>query len=139
ERYHKAYEALGWDLAYVNLFDRRADKVAADLKTLEHSMSEPDENALRREALRELEEYRAMVGLPTVDLAYAEVRAKVEELKARTGDIVNAVASESANLEERTWDTIVIAFAVGIVAALASAGFLAVRITRDLARLSAAA
>jgi signal transduction histidine kinase len=80
-----------------------------------------------------------MIGIPTVDLAYQEVSGVVERLNDRTTEIVDAFATESEDLEERTWDAVVIALAAGVLAALASAGFLAVRITRDLARLSAAA
>jgi two-component system, NtrC family, sensor histidine kinase GlrK len=139
ERYHKSYEALGWELAYVNLFDSRAEKVQADLDSLERTLIDQEEQNLRRQAVTELAEYRSMLGLPTVDIAYQEVRGVLERLSQRTSELVEAVATDSVDLEQRTWDTVVIALALGLVAALTSAGFLAVRITRDLGRLSTAA
>jgi two-component system, NtrC family, sensor histidine kinase GlrK len=139
ERYHKAYEALGWELAYVNLFDSRAEKVMADLDSLEQTLIDQEEKRLRVEAVVELAEYRSMLGLPTVDVAYEEVRGVLERLSSRTSELVEAVATDSVDLEQRTWDTVVIALALGLLAALTSAGFLAVRITRDLGRLSTAA
>lgn len=138
-RYHRAYEALGSDLTWVNLFDSRVEKVRSDLKALGVVLVDEEERALHQQAMEELEDYRAMIGLPTVELAYQEVRAVLDRLKARTSEVLSSITAESVHLEERTWETIVIALAVGVVAALASAGFLAVRITRDLARLSAAA
>jgi two-component system sensor histidine kinase GlrK len=139
ERYHKAYEALGGDLAYVTLFNSRAEKVQAELQALETSLVDEQERALHEQAMKELEEYRSMLGLPAVDLAFQEVRATLQRLKDRTTEILDAFAAESERLEERTWGTVVAMLAAGVLATLASAGFLAVRITRDLAHLSAAA
>ena len=139
ERYHKAYEALGGDLAYVNLFNSRADKLESDLQVLAGWLVDGEENALHGQALKELEEYRSMIGLPGVDAAYQEVRGVLLRLKDRTAEIVASFAAESERLEQRTWSAVVIILAAGVLAALASAGFLAVRITRDLAHLSAAA
>jgi len=139
ERYHKAYEALGGDLAYVNLFNSRADKLESDLQVLAGWLVDGEENALHGQAVKELEEYRSMIGLPGVDAAYQEVRGVLLRLKDRTAEIVASFAAESERLEQRTWSAVVIILAAGVLAALASAGFLAVRITRDLAHLSAAA
>jgi len=139
ERYHKAYEALGGDLAYVNLFNSRAEKLESDLQVLGGWLVDGEENELHGQALKELEEYRSMIGLPGVDAAYQEVRSVLLRLKDRTAEIVASFAAESERLEQRTWSALVIILAAGVLAALASAGFLAVRITRDLAHLSAAA
>ncbi len=139
ERYRKAYEAVGWDLAYLDLFDRRGERVRRDLEALGDLLVDPEERRLRDRALVELRQYRAMIGLPGAEAAYAEVRGVVDRLAARTDRLLAGFVDESNRVQAQTRRAVGLALGVGLAIALGAAAFFALTLARDLRRLATAA
>jgi len=144
------------DAQYAALWDERAQRATADLDTLRGFVTSRRETTYLSEALVAFGEYRRLVdeertllgsGERGSALRLAETRG--QELIARIESSLDALAQErhaavvraqasAARLEARTWTGVLVALAAAFGLALLSSAFIALRITRSVATLSAA-
>ena len=141
------------DPTYDALWDERADHTRNALEQLARYLSSDGEREHLEETQLAFAEYRAAVHSErallgrgylanATQLSETSARAAAERVDAglnRLGEATQAALehskAEAAELGARTWTTVVVALIVAVVAALASAAFIAVRITRSVRRL----
>src|SRR5438105_4502768 len=141
------------DPTYGALWDERADHTRNALEHLAGYLTSDGEREHLEETQLAFAEYRAAVQSErallgrgnqenATQLSETSARAAAERVDAglnRLGEATQAALehskAEATELGARTWTTVVVALIVAVVAALAGAAFIAVRITRSVRRL----
>jgi signal transduction histidine kinase len=143
------------DARYTTLWRETADHAEQDLLRLHGLVKTPPEARHLTAAAAAFVKYRAAVLDDQARLARDPVRGPVADSRAARvhgeraeqaledlGDAMRArmieAQAEAARLEQRTWTGVIVAFATALGAALFGTGFIAVRMTRSLRRLSEA-
>ena len=144
------------DPRYADAWQARANAVGADLAQLRGLARTADETRHLADATAAFEQYRdavvgeqqrlrgagrapAPVSEPAGRALAERVEASLEGLQTATHARVLRAQAEVARLEERTWTGVMAALATAVVLALVVTAVIALRITRSLRRLSAAA
>lgn len=144
------------DAQYAALWDEGASRAGADIETLRGFASTRREASLVAEASAALDHYRRLVaeertllgaGDRREALRLAETRGQeliqrietsLETLAQERHVAVLRVQASAARLESRTWTGVLVALGAALGLALLSSAVIALRITRSIARLSAA-
>ena len=144
------------DRAYGQVLKERAARVAADLERLEALLRSPAEEKSYREAVAALATYEQLVDKERALLSRGETaralrlsegpaRSAAERLAQALSQLTEATSAEVTQaqtavraLESRTWTTILVTLSVSLLAAVGATGFLTLRLTRSVRRLSSA-
>jgi signal transduction histidine kinase len=144
------------DKAYSGLLAERIDQATADLERLAPLLRSPTEGGFHRQASEALAAYRQQVKAEGALLARGETaramrlsegpaRSAAERLERALAQLTAATSSEVDRaqvavraLETRTWPTVVLTLTMGLLAAIGTIGFVALRTTRSVRRLSEA-
>jgi len=136
--YERKFALLDRDPGYLRAWGKLAGEFDDDLRLLGARLSK-GEAPIHRVVTTAFLAYVDAFGTDASAEAGAAVSRALERFREKTYATLDRVKTESARLERRTWNAVLFGLCAGVLAALVSSGWLAIRLTRDLRRLSLAA